>query len=69
LPFPSRAGYAPLTIMTGLPAQNPVIHIFYPDANGFVRSPITVDRLKEHMIGIRDSLEQMHKRVANTRSK
>ena len=49
----SRAGYASLTIMTGLPVHNPLTRVFEPDANRFVKSPMTIDRLKEHMIELR----------------
>jgi len=66
LSSPSRAEYASLTITTGLPAHYPFIHVFEADANRFVTSPLTVDRLKEHMIELRDSLEEMHKRVADS---
>ncbi|XXQ35702.1 Reverse transcriptase domain-containing protein [Plasmodiophora brassicae] len=64
----SSVGYAPVTMFTGLPPSTPISIIFNKRIDAVIDVPLTPDRLKEMTTELIDSLEDMHKAVARTRT-
>ena len=48
-PSPTRGGYAPITLMTGLPRVNPVSFILDTDTKKFVSVPLNDEQIRTYM--------------------
>jgi hypothetical protein len=48
-PSPTRGGYAPITLMTGLPRVNPVSFIVDTDTKSFVSVPLNDEQIRTYM--------------------
>ena len=63
---PCRAlgGYAPITVHTGLPADNPLQAIFLPDARDFLDTTEQRPTITSHATSLHEFLQDIHTRVA-----
>ena len=60
----SLAGQAPITVFTGLPAYNPLAVVLQgSDAISFKQSKMKPDEVLALVTDIKESLEELHKKV------
>jgi hypothetical protein len=66
--IPSLGGLAPITVFTGLPAQNPLDVIWRKDQEKFIETRKTAEEIRAVTHSSRDALLEMHKKVTSTAS-
>jgi hypothetical protein len=63
-------GNAPVTVMTGLPADNPLDEIFKnPETMEFIKFPISKKQIQKSVDDLQSALAQMHRQVEETSRK
>ena len=67
--LPSLGGMLPITVFTGLPAQNPLDVIWRKDHEKFIETQKTAEEIGALTNSLRDALLEMHKKVASTASR